>query len=109
MQSNVVLQQIAIYLRVIHGIDLDFDERTCDCELSYYAINLHDDVLYDAWKSYTKERLKKAAYFKLHFSNFRTRLTSQQSTIKPFYAVARSVELDIHHRLRKEKIHVAWY
>ena len=55
MQSNVVLQQIAIYLRVIHGIDLDFDERTCDCELSYYAINLHDDVLYDAVVYASKE------------------------------------------------------
>jgi len=109
MRTSAVLQQLATYLEVVHGIDLDLDERTCDYELGYYAVNLHDDVLYDAWKSYAKERLKGAGRFKLHFEQFRARLAYQQPTIKPFYAVAKSLKLDFRSRLRDEKIYMDWY
>lgn len=109
IQVDLTLKQLAKYLKVVHGFELDFDERTCDAELYYYACNLHDDVLYDAWKRYDKERSKGSRAFKQHFDQFRANLRYRHSTMRPFYAVAKSIETNFRRRLRDEKVHVDWF
>lgn len=109
MQLDITLKHLGKYLKVVHGFELDFDERTCDVELDYYACNLHDDVLYDAWKRYNEERSKGTRPFKQHFEQFRANLRYRHSTIRPFYAVVKSMETNLRRRLRDEKVYMGWF
>lgn len=109
MHTNEILKQLAIYLKVVHGIIVDIQEDTCHDELQYYIANLHDAVLLDAWGKYVSRLNTEKMMYKNHFTCFRKRLAWQRQTIKPFYAIVKSLNIDFRQRANDEKIHLGWF